>query len=540
MINIKNNSSRNTVILNGLIIDGTNTPPYRGTILIRDGRIAETGWFGTVTDVKSSDWPPDTHVIDASGLCVTPGFIDIHRHCDHAIFKDGFGERELAQGITATVSGQCGLSPFPATPLFGNTLHDFLTPCLGSPVPGVTYDHYAAYADSARSQKIPLLLRSMIGSCAVRIAVKGFGNTPFSPDELKQACRYVAEAMEHGAIGLSMGLMYFPEYYSTRDELTALAKTAARYGGVLAMHIRNEGDSLPESVEEAAQIAEAASVPLEISHLKSCGAHDRRGKLHKSIDIIEHYRRRGVDIHADFYPYTGGATTILSLVPPKYMRDTPAETYAWMATRQGADELESMLRVTHEGWDNYLLALGFDRIIFSSVRHAHNEWIVGKSLQTLLNENPHMSPYRFLSELIADEEGQTGLFVMSMSPEEVNTVAALPWAMVASDALYADTGRPHPRAFGTFPKIIRDFVRERAVLPLHTAIHKMTALPAQKMGFAPDRGVIRPGAYADLCIFDPDSLTDRGDFTTPPGLASGMAYVLREGKIIRQENVSAG
>lgn len=510
-----------TIIKNGIILDGTSNLPYKANIVITNGRITE------ISEKLPEIINDSIEFIDAAGRFVTPGFVDIHRHCDYAVLKDDFGTIELSQGITAAITGSCGLTPFPVKKEHKQALDNLLYPCLGSSSHGELFNNYKSYSNFLHKKTPPIHIGSLIGSCSVRIAVKGFSKSAFSKSEMEQAAALIEEAMCNGALGLSMGIMYVPEYYSTEDELSELARAAARHGGILTAHIRGEGDGLVTSIAEIISIAKKAGIPLQISHFKSCGKQNWNDGIYKAIELIEKERAAGMEINVDFYPYTGGSTTLLSLIPPSFLRASLDETWAFMSTEKAHIELESMLSRTYEDWDNYLLTLGFERIIITSASLEKNQKFIGKTLAEIIKMG--YDPYRFICGIMSEEQGQVGIIVMSMSQLDVDTVAKLPYSFVISDALYSDTGVPHPRLYASFPKILRDFVKERKVLSLTDAVKKMTSMPAEKMRLI-NRGKLKEGYAADINIFNLDNIKDNSDFANSKVLSSGMDYVIVGGK----------
>lgn len=511
-----------TIIRNGMIADGTKNMPYRADILVVDDKIAE------INEKLLGDLNDTARIIDAAGRFVTPGFVDIHRHCDYAVLKEDFGAIELSQGITSVVTGSCGLTPFPLRHEYKQQFDNLLSPCLGSLVHEELFYNYKDYAGFLCKQPLPVHIGNLIGSCSVRIAVKGFVKTAFSRNEMEQAKALIEEAMSNGALGLSMGIMYTPEFYSTEEELSELAGAAAKHGGVLTSHIRGEGDSLVSSVKEIIGIAKKAEIPLQISHFKSCGMHNWQNGIYKAIELIERERNTGMDISVDFYPYIGGSTTLLSLIPPCFLRSTLKETWDFMGTDKAREELEFVLSKNYDNWDNYLLSLGFQRIIITSTELSKNKRYIGKTLADIIKEG--YDPYQFLCDIMSEEQGRVGIIVMSMSQLDVDVIAKLPYSFVISDALYAESGVPHPRLYAAFPKILRDFVKERNVLSLTEAIQKMTGKPAEKMRLK-NRGKIKEGFIADINIFDLDHVSDNSDFVNSKILSSGMDYVMVGGKI---------
>lgn len=515
------------LIKNGLIVDGTGAEPYFGDILIEGRKIKKITRKKQISSNVSQEGM-SAFEMDVAGKIVTPGFIDIHRHCDYAALGKDFGSIELAQGITSAITGSCGLTPFPLRDGMKEQLHNLLTPCLGECVHDELFYNYKDYAKFLQQHELPINLGNLIGSCSVRIAVKGFMQTNYTRKEMDEAKAIIYDGMERGALGLSMGIMYYPEYYSTKEELAEIASVVAKKNGILTCHIRGEGDGLVSSVEEIIEIAKRAEVSLQISHFKSCGKNNWNKGIYEAMEHIEKERERGMDIHVDFYPYTGGATTLLSLIPPAFLRKTLQETWQYMKSEAAVKELEEKLNTTYEGWDNYIISLGYDRIIITSVSLDKYKPLVGKTLAEIIEQGN--DPYRFLCEIMSEEQGKVGIIVMSMSEQDVDVVAKLPYSFVISDALYMNHGNPHPRLYGSFPKILRDFVLERKILSLPEAVRKMTSMPADKMRLK-NRGKIEKDYEADLAVFDLNKVKDNADFVNSNRISTGMDYVLVGGQI---------
>ncbi len=538
-------------ITGGTLVDGSGGEPFKGDVIIKDGVIAEIirrSSGGFAGNANAASYASEVKIINASGKAVTPGFVDIHRHCDLAMLTDNFGAAELAQGITSVVIGNCGLSSVPYNPQHREVYSALLSPLMGAPGRffgdnnGVVINPWAAQASRSSSRvgrsganfpnagslhvSHPPAIRPridrLIGSCSVRIAVKGMEPSPFTRREMDTAVGYIREAMDSGALGRSFGLLYYPEYYSPRDELVTLAKAASAKGGVLTCHIRGEGDSVADSVREITDIAERAEIPLQINHFKACGVNNWGVKIHEAIEIIEERQARGADIGVDVYPYDGGATTLMSLFPPGFMKATVAESVKLMESPAGAGLLEEALSKPIPGWDNYIESLGFGRIIISSA---------GKSVEQILSERPGLNPYKFLCGLMAENNCEVGVTVMSMSQKDVDTVAKLPYASFISDALYpgggvtgGNGGAVHPRAYGAFPKVLRDMVRERKILSLQEAVKKMTSAPANRMKLK-KRGLLKEGYAGGICVFDPNEVRDNAAWENPTALAEGINVI---------------
>ncbi|MDR3276941.1 MAG: amidohydrolase family protein [Treponema sp.] len=508
------------LIRSGRVYDGSGRPPFSGDVLIEGERIAA---IGPQTGSQLAAPASGVALIDARGRVVCPGFVDTHRHADAAVFSaPEFGETELAQGITTTVVGNCGIAPVPAAanPRWREDWYRYIEPVIGTVHEGLPFESYTAYAAALEKLPLPINLGFLAGAGAVKTAVRGFARTAFSPEELAQAAAHIGEAMDAGALGLSFGIMYQPECYSRREELIALARPAAKAGGILCTHIRGEGDSLPDSVQEMIDVAESAGIPLNISHFKATGIRNWRSAIFQAIARIEAARARGQAVTADFYPYDGGSTTLLSLIPPDIREETPAALAGKLAGSTGREALRRSISGEHPGWDNMAASIGWDRVLLSS----------GQSIKTAAAGAGYADPVDLLCDLLVNEGYRTGIILLSMAQEDIDTVANLPWTALISDALYGGGENPHPRLHGAFPKFLRDYVQERPLMPLERAIQKMTSIPAERFGIA-GRGRLEPGAFADVLVFDPASFTGPAGYAHPRERAAGMDTVLVNGNI---------
>ncbi|WMJ87465.1 N-acyl-D-amino-acid deacylase family protein [Anaerocolumna sp. MB42-C2] len=511
-----------TLIKNGLIYDGSGGSPYQKNILIEGNKIA------AVTEDKDLD---AENIIDASGLTVTPGFIDTHRHCDiDALYNPEFGTIEISQGLTTVIGGNCGLAPVPAPMAYRKDIFDYIEPCLGIAPEQMSMEYFSEYIKALEEKELPIQVGSYIGTGTLKAAIKGYGKTPFTRAEMEKAKAYIKEGMEAGAVGLSMGIMYQPECYSTRKEMTELISAAAPYGRPLACHIRGEGNNLVSSVKEIIEITREAEVPLNISHFKVTGVKNWGVTIDKAIGLIEEARNKGQDITVDFYPYCGGSTTLLSLLPPSVMEDSLVETLKKLSSKSGKETLIKELYKEHTGWDNMVTAIGWERILISSVTKESNRKFSGLKFNEAAVIAGYEEPGEFMCDLLIEEQGKVGIILLSMSQEDVDTVSKLPYSMVISDSLYGVSDCPHPRLYGSFPKIIREYVRERRVLTMEEAIKKMTYFPANRLSLK-GRGRIKEGCYADINVFDAMNINDYAVYEDPKKLCSGFKTILVNGKI---------
>ena len=398
----------------------------------------------------------------------------------------------------------------PCNPRFKEEYRRYIEPVIGTVPPSLHFDTYKSYAQALSKLKLPFTIAFLAGAGAIKTAVRGFASGPFTSGELEAAVHFVEEALEQGAAGLSFGIMYQPECYSSKSELVALARPVGRAGKVVCAHIRSEGDGLVESVKEVIDVCCEAQVAFNISHFKAAGIHNWRSKIFRAIDLIEAARAVGQPVTADFYPYDGGSTTIMSLIPPCLF-----EKREELSTRRGKEELRASLSSPQPGWDNMVKSVCWERIIISSTKLPEYEQYCGKSIACIALE-AGLDPVDVLGDLAACGVGS--IIVLSMAQDDIDTVATLPWTALISDSLYGDAAKPHPRLNGAFPKFLRYYVRERCILSMEQAIYKMTALPARIMGIA-ERGALIPNYYADVFIFNPEDFVDRADYANPTSLA---------------------
>lgn len=508
-------------IKNAVVTDGTGEKPFSGELLISGDSILEVS--------RAALGELDAEIIDAGGMMVTPGFIDAHRHCDLAALYDGsFGEIELSQGITTAVMGNCGLAPVPCVPERRDELYDFLEPCLGAAPADSFFPKVSDYMRELETKKLPLNLGVLGGTGAITAAVKGFGDVPFTADSRKAAEAYVRDSMEAGALGLSCGIMYTPECYSSMEDFIFLAGICGEYGGYLTSHIRGEGDSLTESVEEVLEIGRRAELPVNISHLKVTGLKNHGHAIGKAIERLEMARREGYDVTGDAYPYTGGSTTILSLVPPTVLAEAKGDISGFLGTVQGESLLAREIENNFPGWDNMVFSIGWERIIISSAVNEPDRIYAGKSFLQAA-KMAGLTPARLLCRLVHDNNGKVGVILMSMAELDVERVLSLPYISVISDALYGGGDMPHPRLYGAFPKFLREFVREKKLLSFQEAVEKMTSMPARRLGLS-NRGRLAPGMKADLLIFDKNKFTDKATWENPRQLSQGLNRVFVNGR----------
>ena len=510
------------LIQNGTIYDGLGGQPYQADLLVQDDRIAQ---------IAPGITEPADQVIDATGKAVTPGFVDIHRHHDAKPLNDPhFGEVELAQGITTAVAGNCGISmtPRPESDEAAKEHYSFEEAVMG-PI-GLDGPHtYRDYLAALHKTALPLNVAAMIGTGTVKICVKGFADTPYTQQELDDARALIEDAMAAGAPGVSLGIMYLPECYSSTDEFAYILEPVGRYHRVITTHIRGEGDSMVQSVREVIEIARRVGCALEISHFKSCGMKNWGKDIHTAIADIEAARAEGMDVTVDFYPYEGGSTALTTMLPPVFVAGNMTRALEKLGTPEGVEEFRRTSSVLYDDWDNFCITLGWDRIIISGVVCPENEKFLGMRVTEAAEKFGFEDAAALAAYLMHSEDGKTAIINMSMSQEDIDTVARLPWSNIISDAIYAKTDTPHPRMFGAFPKVLREYVAERGIYTMQEAIRRMTSQPAARMGLV-GRGSLQKGNY-DILVFDPKKFTDHATFTNPAQKATGLDWCIVNGQV---------
>ncbi len=506
------------VIRNGHIIDGTGSPWYSGDIGIRNGRIAEIGSLSKAQALES---------IDARGFIVAPGFIDMLGQSEISIMVDPHVQSKIFQGITTEITGEGG-SVAPTTPkLFAEDR--------------ASLDHYGltakwlnfnGYFANLERRGIGINLASYVGATQVRRVVIGENNRAPSVTELASMKDLVRQAMNQGAVGLSTALQYAPAPYASTEELISLASEAAKSGGIYATHMRSEGDAIDSALDETFRIGREAGIPVEIWHLKAAGKKNW-GRMPDVIARIEAARRSGIDVEADTYAYTAWFNSFSAFVPPWVHEGGDSKMVERLKDPSTRLRIRKQMLNDSTGWDNEWQEIpGPEAILVSVVTKPKLLPLQGRTIAQIATEE-HKDPIDAIFDLLIEDPAMS-VAVFGMSESDVALALKQPWVSVDNDSQgTAPDGvlgkeHPHPRAYGTFPRILRKYVREEKLLTLQEAIRKFSALPAQRMRLT-DRGVLKKGMWADVVIFDPDTIQDVATFENPNQLSVGMQYVLVNG-----------
>lgn len=520
------------LITRGNVVDGTGRPVFTADVGIKNDRIV------LVHRGPASDRPPATMVIDAQGLTLTPGFIDSHCHSDVAVLRDSEYDAKIRQGVTTDVIGICGFSLAPVDKATLPLFDWYLAAIAAGRSVGYEWEGFAEYLAVMRRSTLPINVVPLVGHGTIRMAVMGFERRPPKPAELKRMVALVHEAIRTGARGLSSGLVYPPGTYATQEELLTLLEPVAEAGGIYSTHIRNESYAVEAAVGEAIATARAVGIPLVISHLKVMGPGNWE-KVDAILRQVEEARSAGQDILFDQYPYTAGSTLMNALVPPwAHEGGIPQLMRRLKSVAGRAEILRAIEKVDDGTWQNFVLdAGGWSGIIACTVPWGQE--YEGKSFSEIAGL-VGKSPGDLLADLLIELEGGGMVVVHAMSEENVVKIMRHSAHIVGSDGNPCE-GKPHPRLYGTFTRMLTHYVRDKRILELEEAVAKMTGRTASFYGLQ-ERGIIAEGKRADLVLFDYKALSDNATFTDPRRHPDGIKAVILNGQVVVQDGqrINAG
>jgi len=510
------------LIRGGTVFDGTGTPGVPADVAIDDGRVVAIARDDSLARADAD------LVIDATGKYVAPGFIDIHTHSDRSILINGRMESKLRQGVTTEVGGNCGSSPAPG--LGAAAAKPKASEDSGRALENRTWPSTAAYLEQVEKSKVSGNYCTWVGHGALRASTVGYEMRPPTDDELAAMRRLLHEGLEAGAFGVSTGLIYSPSGFAETDELVALAEVAREHHGLYASHIRNESAKLLDAVDEAIEIGRRAGVPVQIAHHKASGR-SNWGKTEQSLALMDQARAAGVDVACDQYPYVASSTGLTSVLP-QWAHDggraaltkrlSDAETRAKIRAEMLESRPDYGTLQEGQGWHNILIA-----------RCRADRSLEGQRLGEVAVERG-ADPFDLAFDLLVAAEGNVGCVFFSMCEPDVQRVMQWAHTMIGSDASSVapygqlGEGKPHPRAYGTFARVLGRYVREQGVLTWEQAIHKMTGQPAARLGLK-QRGTLAAGQWADVVVFDPATVQDQATFAEPHQYASGVEHVFVNG-----------
>jgi N-acyl-D-aspartate/D-glutamate deacylase len=514
------------LIRNGKIIDGTGNPWFRGDVAVRGDRIVAVGRV-----------PPGTarREIDARGLVVAPGFIDMHSHSDFVLLEDGDAQSKVRQGVTTEVLGE-GQSAGP----YQGQLNPRRAKVRGQDESWTTLGGYFATLEKSG---LSVNVASYVGMDNVWESVMGRSHERPTAEQREQMKALVEGAMKDGAVGLSTMLAMPPGSLATTDDLVEMCRVVARYGGLYSTHNRNEGTEVMAAVKEAIAIGERAGVPVDVIHLKIA---DQKlwGRMNEVVALIDAARQRGVNVQANVYPYTRGNNNLASIVPPWAHEGGTARMLERLKDPRERERMKKDIREGIPGWYNHFTAVGGDwgRMLVSG-KGAYEGLTMDRVLTTRKGRPP--DDLDVLFDVLVEEGGSVPAVYAHHTEKDMQLALAQPWCSIGSDgsALAVEgplrRGNPHPRNFGTFPRVLGVYVRELKVLRLEDAVRKMTSLNAAKLGLG-DRGLLRAGNFADLALFDPERVTDHATYERPFQYPDGIVYVLVNGRVVLDQGKHTG
>jgi N-acyl-D-aspartate/D-glutamate deacylase len=506
------------LVVGGTVIDGTGAAGVSSDVGIRAGRVARIGRLASATATRR---------IDATGLIVAPGFIDIHNHSDYTILQEPKSESMIRQGVTTMVLGE-SRSAGPRKPDATD----------GPRADGLAIDWttLGGYFARLERDRMATNIASYVGEEQVWTYVKGYGQSPATPAEIDEMKKLVAQAMEEGAMGLSTSLLLPPSSLATTPNLIELAKVAKQFGGIYSSHIRDEGEGVFRAIAEAIEVGTGAAIPVDIIHMKI--AHQKLwGRASEIIAMVQLARDAGRDVRANVYPYTAGQNNLASIIPPwahdggreqllKRLRDTSARRRMHQQILNGLPNWYNHYLATGDGWGGMLLV---------SLRNDRNKPFQGKRMSELIAARGG-DPVEVLFDVLLEENGSVPTVFFHHSEPDMQLIMKQPWTSIGSDgsavSIDGPTGRshPHPRYYGTFPRVLGRYVRELKVVSLPEAVKKMSSMNADKLGIK-DRGRLVEGMWADIAIFDAATVSDRATFENPHQYPVGIPYVIVNGVV---------
>ena len=519
-----------TLIRSARIIDGSGAAWFVGDALLEAGRIAAVG-----TNLSAGG----CRVVEARGRFLAPGFIDAHCHDDLIGLREPGRREKIAQGVTTVVVGNCSFSLYPAPPASAEALRGHFSTLLGETAPEEMFADFAAYRAAVARQGCALNIVSQVGHAALRLAVMGWQNRPATPDEIAAMQALLATQLAQGATGLSLGLVYPPSAFATAEELVALGETVRDHGAILSAHVRNYESRLPEASEEFLAVLRRSGAAGQLSHLQAAGR-PNWGSVPSVIARLEAARAAGIDVAFDMYPYPAGSSYILQLLPPEALEGgldalrtrlaDPAESARlrrWV--EQGPeDPAAPQSKISLIGWGNVLI---------SAVGAPALKSCEGQRLDVAAAA-AGLAPFDLLRRFVEEDGGQTGIVMFQLGEDDLRAACTHSLHMFCSDGLPRPGTRPHPRAWGAFPRVIGKLACDEGWFGLEEAVRHMTSAPALRFGI-PDRGLVRPGMVADLVLFDVDT-RDLASFENPTQLPRGIETVWVAGEAVLEAGQPTG
>jgi N-acyl-D-amino-acid deacylase len=517
------------LIRDARIVDGTGAPWFVSDVLLRSGRIAEIGKSIQADGIQT---------VDARGLYLAPGFIDAHCHDDLICLREPERVEKIAQGVTTLVVGNCSFSLYPTVAGSAGNLRKHFSTLLGDVSADEIFEDFASYRNAIHGRGLALNLVSLVGHAALRLAVIGHERRAATAAECAKMQALLARELRAGAAGLSLGLVYPPSAYADRNELLALSRTVQAHGKLLAAHIRGYEGDLLDSMDEFISLLQDSGVPGLLSHLQSAGR-PNWGQMTDALNKLEQARQQGVDVSFDMYPYPAGSSYILQLLPT----DALEGGYDGLVARLSQADFRERLQLYLEGKSpakgvppSKVSLIGWDNVRISGVSNPDLKSLEGQSMVQAA-AGLGITPFALLVRLILEDQGQTSIVMFQLDEKDLHAACTHRLHMVGSDGLPRPGTKPHPRAYGTFPRVAGRLRRE-GWFSLEDAVCRMTTRAAERFGLV-DRGLIRPGMAADLVLFG-DAIEDRATFDSPTQLPTGIEHVLVAGEMVLENGKITG
>jgi N-acyl-D-amino-acid deacylase len=511
------------------VVDGTGAPWFRGAVAVEDGTIA------AVSRASNPDVDADV-TVDLEGDVLCPGFVDTHSHSDLMLFDTDLSPK-ARQGITTEILGQDGFSMAPMYRDGGaDEWQRQLRALEGDVDVEWTWGSVADYLDAIDEAGPTLNVGVLVGHGTARFNVLGMADRSPTDDELVEMADLVTEGLEDGAVGFSTGLIYTPSTYAETAEVKQLAARLGPYGRPFVAHVRSEGRWLWDALDEFVDVGAETGVPLHVSHFKVAGT-EQQGKAERALHLVETARDRGVDLTVEQYPYTAASTMLSVALPPWVHADGPEGVLAYLTDDEARDRIhEDVERWRIDGWENFGALAGWENLVVSNVESEENADLEGMSIADVAAARD-VRATDAVCDLLVEEELGVSIVAHMLDEDDVRTILSHERVCVATDGLFG--GKPHPRVYGTYPRILETYVREENLLTLESAVRKMTSLPARAMGL--DRkGIVRPGMDADLVVFDPTTVSTPATFETPRRHPTGIHHVLVDGEFVVRDGEMTG
>lgn len=500
------------LIHGGILLDGSGAPRRMADVAIQGGTIVAVG------DCKEMQAKQE---LDARGRFVTPGFVDIHRHADAAVFRAGFGEAELKQGLTTIVNGNCGLSLAPIHAAHRAELLQYLRPITGAVEDGAAIESMDSYLSAAEQTRLPLNVGMLVGGGTLRADCCGYAEEPIA--DLAPLHSELERALSAGAFGVSLGLGYAPECFYSTQELIRVLEPLRGTGIPVTVHMREEGGAVLAALDEMLAVCRALHTPVHISHLKAMGRENWGSKIPAALEKLRRAREDGLEVSCDVYPYTAGSTQLLHILPQDFLGGGTDAVVKRLRDPRARAELSERLK-TGTDFDNISRLVGWDNIVLSALNLPEHQALIGKTVAQIAAERGE-APDACVFDLLAEERCAITMIDFITSEDDIARILRDAASNVISDSTYPTEGMPHPRVYGTFARILETYVCKKGILTMEEAVRKMTRVPADVVGLR-RKGRLEAGADADILIFRPEAIHENASYQSPCRPSSGFETVL--------------